>query len=574
MTGLDEVSATRASAATASWKNIPDISYWIGVVVLAMCVWLPRLNGPIDLRYDGGVYYLLGSSLAHGNGYRIESEPGSPQAIQYPPLLPFWVVLHQRMLGTTDPRIIAPWLRISYFITFVLYAAVTALLARRYLPLGFAFAATAFTLLHFETIFLSDLLFAELPLALITVLFILSVSTRTSLPGFVLKFLPFLLAVAAFLLKTAGIVLLAAFVFDAFVKRRWSLALIRSLLAILPVIGWQAYVAHIRQSQDYKQPAYSYQRAAYQYYNVSYAENISLVDPFQPELGRLTLPALAKRMWSDFPKLLAVPGESMIARQDFWAQLWRKWQYVLLGRGVLPRWLYFIAIYGLSSLIFAGLAILTLDGGWSIAFVTVGSIGLAWLTPWPGQYHRYLVPVGALICIAGVKSLHSVYQWLVHDRFPAIARAVMMAGVFVPLFGVEVYASGKLYRSRAKTDARASPQLWTGERYFAHDQTWQGWEEAAAWLRANAPPDSITATSAPHFFYLRTGLRAILPPMEPRIPEARELLSAVPVSYVIVDQLQFVDISRRYARPAVEGTSQWKRVYDIHGTTIYQRTRE
>jgi hypothetical protein len=53
--------------------------YWNFALVLALAVvlWLPRLSGPIDLRY----------------GYRIPSEPGSPQALQYPPLLPAAVAI-------------------------------------------------------------------------------------------------------------------------------------------------------------------------------------------------------------------------------------------------------------------------------------------------------------------------------------------------------------------------------------------------------------------------------------------------------------------------------------------------
>ena len=72
--------------------------YWgeVVVVTIAVLLWLPRLSGPIDLRWDGAVYYLLGTSLAQGHGYRIPSEPGSPQALQYPPLLPAFVALHQR----------------------------------------------------------------------------------------------------------------------------------------------------------------------------------------------------------------------------------------------------------------------------------------------------------------------------------------------------------------------------------------------------------------------------------------------------------------------------------------------
>ena len=50
----------------------------LGLLVVAL--WLPRTSGPIDLRWDGGVYYVLGTSLAEGKGYRLLNEPGEIQA--------------------------------------------------------------------------------------------------------------------------------------------------------------------------------------------------------------------------------------------------------------------------------------------------------------------------------------------------------------------------------------------------------------------------------------------------------------------------------------------------------------
>ena len=94
-----------------------------------------------------------------------------------------------------------------------------------------------------------------------------------------------------------------------------------------------------------------------------------------------------------------------------------------------------------------------------------------------------------------------------------------------------------------------------------------------AWISAHAPPDAIVATTSPHLCYLLTGRRAVLPPMEIDPVQARRLLEAVPVSYVIVDELEFADMSRRYALPAVEGDpAAWRVVHEIDGTRIYQHT--
>jgi hypothetical protein len=113
-----------------------------------------------------------------------------------------------------------------------------------------------------------------------------------------------------------------------------------------------------------------------------------------------------------------------------------------------------------------------------------------------------------------------------------------------------------------------------GSSLFFHDHTWQAWEETAAWVGAHASRDMIVATSAPHFFYLRTGVRAILPPMEADPERAGRLLDGVPVSYVIVDQLEFVDISRRYAGPAMESDpAAWRLVKTFDDTKIYEHAR-
>src|SRR6266403_2326873 len=122
--------------------------YWgeAVVVALALLLWVPRLSGPIDLRWDAGVYYVLGTSLATGQGYRILSEPGSPEALQYPPLLPAVVALCQRALGSTDPSVVGPWLRILYAAVFLVYASAALALARRYLSAGFAVVAVALSL--------------------------------------------------------------------------------------------------------------------------------------------------------------------------------------------------------------------------------------------------------------------------------------------------------------------------------------------------------------------------------------------------------------------------------------------
>src|SRR2546428_1713601 len=241
------------------------------LVLLAVLLWLPRLRGPLDLRYDAGVYYVLGTSLAQGKGYRLLNEPGAIQAIQYPPLLPLFAAAHQWIAASSDPAIAGHWLRLSFALLFLGYIVGIHQLARNHLSPGFAFLAALLTLLHLLTTWLSDLFFAEIPFALVSILFLLSAGRRERHhPGW----LGGVLGAAAFLLRTMGIAVLGAWIGESLLGRRFREAAGRAALALLPVLAWQAYVAHVKSSPEYATPADAYQRAGYQYYNVGYLRNL------------------------------------------------------------------------------------------------------------------------------------------------------------------------------------------------------------------------------------------------------------------------------------------------------------
>ncbi|HEX6079444.1 MAG TPA: hypothetical protein VF197_07420, partial [Methylomirabilota bacterium] len=179
------------------------------LLALTVATWGPRFRGPIDLRWDGGTYYVLGTALAQGMGYRLLNEPGDIAAVQYPPLLPALVAAHQWVLGTSDPLVVGHWLRLTFFVLCLAFTASSYLLLARFVPAGYAFVGAVVCLLHLPGLFLSDALSAELPFGLLTILFALwsvgpGAKPRPALAG--------TCAILAYLLRTAGIVVLIAWV--------------------------------------------------------------------------------------------------------------------------------------------------------------------------------------------------------------------------------------------------------------------------------------------------------------------------------------------------------------------------
>lgn len=553
-------------------------TFWPETVVLlvAILLWVPRLSGPIDLRWDAGVYYLLGTSLTNGQGYRIGSEPGAPAALQYPPLLPAIISLHQRVLGTTDPTVVGSWLRITYAFLFLIYAIAALKLAKRYLRPAFATTATLLCLLNPFTIFLSDLLFAEVPFALISVLFALVAgSTSLGWRQWWHELSSFILAGSGFLLRSAGLALLGTWVLDAMMRRRWRLFCARALMSLVPVLGWQAYVSHVRSSSEYSHPAYEYQRAAYQYYNVSYLENMGLIDPFRPELGTLNSRAVVSRLATNLQAVPRAMGEIISAKQKDWrgTALWL--QGLISSHRLFPISLVSVPIFTLAALVVAGLLAFIRRGEWIMTFIIAGSFALVCLTPWPSQFTRYLEPLAPFLTIAAVVGIVEITGILTRLRKTQTVLTMRWTAVFLLLLAiiVELHTAAWLFSEQARQRVVfGQNKSQTAPKWFLYDQSWQAWQEAINWIDTHAAPEAIIATSSPHFYYLLTGRLAVLPPMEADPYEERRLLAAVPVSYAVVDQLEFLDTTRRYLLPAIESDpTGWSPVHTIEGTTVYER---
>src|SRR6516225_359431 len=141
------------------------------LIVVTVLSWIPRFRGPIDLRWDAGVYYVLGTSIANGQGYRLLYEPGQIEAIQYPPGLPAIVAAHQIALHSSDPRVVGRWLRQTWFVLSAGSALFCFLFSRLFLSRGYALLIAVAFVLSNEVFFRSTLCFAELPFAFVTVLF-------------------------------------------------------------------------------------------------------------------------------------------------------------------------------------------------------------------------------------------------------------------------------------------------------------------------------------------------------------------------------------------------------------------
>jgi len=536
----------------------------LGLLVLAL--WLPRFHGPIDFRWDGGVYYVLGTSLAEGKGYRLLNEPGEIQANQYPPLLPLIIAAHQLVLGTSDPLVVGRLLRFSSFVAFMAYIFAIHALMRQHLSSAFAFWGTVVALLNVHTYFLSDLCFPDMLYGFLTVGFLLVYGREARTPS---SAWAGAVAIAAFALRTAGIALLVAWIGEGLVRRQWKTALLRGLIAAIPVLSWFSYVQSVETSAAYQHPAYAYQRADYMFYNVSYAKNVSLIDPFDPALGYSTVGDRVGRFLSNVSVVPRYIGESVSSMRRVW-EAEREEVSRRIGTDVGPPWIVNVPLYVLGCLVLFGTALLVVNGQLLIPLCILSSVGLVCLTPWPEQFNRYLCPTVPLLalslCTAIAWALKQSWQYPV-VRWGGILR-VVAGSIVVGICLQQVATTVAVYTKRHLEVRYHTRQGETvGYRLFFYMDSYRALDAGVDWLMAHAGSGDVIAVSMPHWVHLRTGNKVVMPPFESDPLKAQQLLDSVPVTYLILDEGLAID-SQRFTKGVVERfPERWKRVYSDDITT-------
>jgi hypothetical protein len=179
--------------------------------------------------------------------------------------------------------------------------------------------------------------------------------------------------------------------------------------------------------------------------------------------------------------------------------------------------------------------------------------------------------LGVLVSLLKLRSRLSTNSNPWARRLGRVLLITVLAGVL----GQESFAIYKVYtKQHREVEYRDADGRRHEQRLFFYTQAWRTHDAALDWLRRIARPEDVIATSTPHWAYLKTGSRAILPPFEADPRAAGQLLEEVPVRYLLVDSLEFVDVSRRYAAPVARAfPREWQLIYASADSTsrIYRR---
>jgi hypothetical protein len=234
-----------------------------------------------------------------------------------------------------------------------------------------------------------------------------------------------------------------------------------------------------------------------------------------------------------------------------------------------------LATLGAGALV--GAAVLLRGGEWRFPLYYGLTLAMICLTPWPDQFWRYLAPLTPLSFVFFIAALLAGARALARRGAAWRTGAAMLA--VVPLAGMllaqVIIAAAFLHGLQPVSYYTAAGEE-RQERLLTYEPVWHALDPAFEYIRRHADPHDIVATSVPHLAYLRTGHRAVLPPLVPSADTAAAYLDAVPARFLVVDQLGLPGIAERYAAPVVEHyPDRWRLAYTTPGTAtrVYERVR-
>jgi hypothetical protein len=200
------------------------------------------------------------------------------------------------------------------------------------------------------------------------------------------------------------------------------------------------------------------------------------------------------------------------------------------------------------------------------------SVAAICLTPWPIQLVRYLTPLCPFFALAFFTSLlflkavscqaSSMATSTVTPFLIASGLSLLLLHQLVVFYRFTRYVDTIVYDLPDGREARL--------RVFGYFPVERALNAGLGWLMKRARPDEVIATYAPQWVYLRTGLKAVMPPFELNPERAQNLLDSVPVTYLISED----SFTKEYVSLVTQSYPNiWKEIYsDQDGTfKIYER---
>ena len=478
----------RAAARDRTYSVLVTLS----LALVAVAIYVSRLNPVAGLMVDDAWYILLAKSLADGSGYALISSPLEAILPLYPPGLPAVLSLVFRIRPEFPDNVAL--LKTVSIVAMLAVGALTYVYARRHRHLSrelaacIAFATTivpAFVFLATSTL-MSECLFT---LAQLSAVVLIHRSVESSEPR---RQLLFAIAAgiaggAAVLVRSAAVGVVAAVGLWLIKERRWRTAAVFAGVVVICLLPWFLYTRANAPTAA--------QRAAHGGAVVyDYGDQFWMRWAGTPGMGRITAADIPARIATNLTDIFARSMSGIFVPAFLRGPSESGEEVIGLGgaAGLLPGSMGGAAATMVISL---ALSVVVLTGYIAAARqrITVAEfllpVALAIVSLWPFWSFRFVLPLTPFLFFYLVNGLNVV------TRSPRIVRVVILCIIG---FNLADHAGFLLHQRNQDGASRAG---WIGGASDVDD--------ALVWIRDNLGSDGMIAATNPALLYLRTGRRSI-----------------------------------------------------------------
>jgi hypothetical protein len=502
-------------------------AFWLKLLIIGQMALLGfQLSPDISTNGDDAVYYILGKSLATGQGYRNIHIVNSPVSTQYPVVFPAFLSLTHLL---TDKPLIAKILVMSIgcLVTLCSFYLFLGWIPRSAIPLCFLVGTSAVLNQH------SLELLSEIPYILLTLLSLLLLEKSYKNPRQKLLFwLTIIVSIMPMNCRSIGISFSGAFLAANLLNKKYNYVIAHLALVVIAAVLFKMFTS----------------------WDNPYLLQLLQRNSYDPEQGFATFSEMFSRIITNISKYTTeiLPQASMPYAAN---------HYSVLG-ALLGIIMALVIVVGCVKNFFLPSKFLSI-----YAFFYCGILTM-WQAQWSsGRFLSGILPVLFYLFFIGVTFLVSLAK-----RDESKSLSVRMKTIRLPSFLPVPTIAAMLFCFIAVSFSFDNSwfQIQNAGLRKQSSRDWENFNSCADWIRCNTPVNSIVVSRKPELVYLRSRRQGTLYQFSHDKEKVIADIKNKHASYILFDGFFWTGTTPKYLYPALVGHPEmYRMVYALRNPDTF-----
>ncbi|MBN2637647.1 MAG: phospholipid carrier-dependent glycosyltransferase [Bacteroidales bacterium] len=460
----------------------------------------------IDMGGDNAYYYILGNSVANGEGFTNIQTKEKIANTHFPPGYPLIIAIATKTFSNDIgfiKKLNGFFLLLSIGLIFLIISNLTG---NYHIP----FITSLFLLSNYFLLRYSTIMMSEIPFLFFSTLGLWVVMKTDFNKPLIKNWLFFLLIIIiafTYQIRSFGLALFVGITLYLVFKKNWKYLTTLTVGFILLALPW-----HIRNSRIGGN---------------SYVSQLMEKNPYRPELGDMRFTDWFHRVWVNLERYITreIPSGTI----DL-LHVTNYKQPITFSEWIIGIIILGIMIFGLIKL---------KKYFWLFFFYIVTSFGILLLWPdvWIGT--RFMLPLIPLLTFFFINGIVEIITWLgIHILKIKNQTIIYIVLSVLSVISIKSYGNIALYNLKLQAKGR-------------YTNNYQNYFKIAEWIKENAPENSVTSCRKGALFYLHSGKFVTGFDNTENKEDFIKFLEKQGTNYVVLDHLGYSSTAR-YLFPTIK----------------------